>query len=75
MTPVAIKMESIEIGTRLREAREAQGLSTENLAKSSGTNPAALEKLENGEIMSPLTIVDLAGILGVTPAWLMWGEK
>ena len=75
MKPAEIKIENLEIGTRLREAREAQGLSTEKLAKSSGTNPAALEKLENGEVLSPLTIVDLAGILGVTPAWLMWGEK
>lgn len=75
MTPAEINTEYLEIGARLREAREAQGLSLEKLAKFSGTIPAAVEKLENGKVLSPITIVDLAFILGVTPVWLLWGEK
>ena len=73
MTPAEIKKENLEIGARLREARKAQGLSMEKLAQFSGTIPAAIEKLENGEVLSPLAIVDLAGVLGVAPEWLLWG--
>jgi transcriptional regulator with XRE-family HTH domain len=78
MTLAEIKtknLDNLEIGARLREAREAQGLSIEKLAKFSGNIPAAIEKLENGEVLSPLVIADLAAILGVNPAWLLWGEK
>jgi len=74
MTPAGIKKENLEIGTRLREARKARGLSQAKLAEYAETISAAIEKLENGEVLSAYTIVDLAGVLGVTPAWLLWGE-
>ncbi len=75
MTPAEIEKENLEIGARLREASKARWLSKEKLAESAETIPAAIEKLENGEALSPLAIADFAAILGVNPAWLLWGEK
>ena len=74
MTPAEIEKENLEIVFRLREASKAQWLSKDKLAKSAKTIPVAIEKLEKGEILSADTIVDLAGILEVPPAWLLWGE-
>ena len=65
---------AIEIGTRIREAREARGVSQDKLAGFVGTIPSVIEKLENGEVLFPLMVVEMATVLGVTPAWLMWGD-
>ena len=78
MTLAEIKtknLDNLEIGARLREAREAQGLSIEKLAKFSGNIPAAIEKLENGEVLSPLVIADLAAILGANAGIWNSGRK
>ena len=74
MTSPELEKANLEIGARLREARKARGLSQAQLAESAGTIPAAIEKLENSEILSPRTVVELATILNVTPAWLLWGN-
>lgn len=74
MTPAEIKKENLEIVVRLREASKVRWLSKDKRAKSAKTIPAAIEKLENGEILPADTIVDLAHTLEVPPAWLLWGE-
>ena len=74
MTPAEIKKENLEIVVRLREASKVRWLSKDKVAKSAKTIPAAIEKLENGEILPVDTIVDLAHTLEVPPAWLLWGE-
>lgn len=65
---------AIGIGTRIREARESQGVSQDKLAEIAGTIPSVIEKLENGKVLFPLMVVEMATVLGVTPAWLMWGD-
>jgi len=73
MTSAQIGKENLEIGARIREARIALGLSQDKLAELAETIPGVIEKLENGEVRFPLIVVELATVLGVTPAWLMWG--
>lgn len=74
MTSAQLENANIGIGTRIREAREARGVSQDKLAEFVGTIPGVIEKLENGEVLLPLMVVEMATVLGVTPAWLMWGE-
>jgi len=74
MPPTEFEIENLGIGTRLREARKARGLSKDKLAEFANTIPSVIEKLEKDEVLFPLIVVEMATILGVTPAWLMWGD-
>ena len=74
MNHAELEQAKLTIGTRLREARKAKGITQAELAESTGTIPAAIEKLENSEVLSPYMIVEMATVLGVTPAWLLWGN-
>ncbi len=73
MPPTEFEKENLGIGIRLREARKARGLSKDKLAEFANTIPSVIEKLENDEVHFPLIVVEMATVLGVTPAWLMWG--
>lgn len=55
---------------RIRELREALGLSQSGLARRVGVTPQALQQLEDGKVRDPRYIVALAEILGVPPAAL-----
>ena len=74
MAPTELEKENLEIGARVRDARIARGLSQDKLAELADTIPGVIEKLENGEVLFPLIVVEMATVLGVTPAWLMWGD-
>ena len=74
MTPAQLEKANLGIGARLREARKARGLSQAKLAEFAETIPVAIEKLENSEVLSPCVVVEMATVLGVTPAWLLWGN-
>ena len=74
MTSAQLEKENLEIGARVREARIALGLSQNRLAEHAETIPVVIEKIENGEVRFPLIVVELATILNVTPAWLLWGN-
>lgn len=59
------------LGRRLREAREAAGLSLANLAKKSGMDKAVLSRLENGHVPNPgiETILRYVNALGKDLEW------
>ena len=74
MAPTELEKENLGIGARVRDARIARGLSQDKLAEFADTIPCVIEKLENGEVLLPLIVVEIATVLGVTPAWLIWGN-
>lgn len=62
------------LGGRLSFARDAAGLTIESLAGRLGLTVEAVHDWESDRAEpSPLLLRDLAGIFGVSPAWLMTG--
>lgn len=61
---------------RLKEARNAAGLSQSALAKRVGVTKGAISQYENGTIrgMRPDKFLILCNTLGISPYWLVWGE-
>lgn len=54
------------VGTRIRQAREAAGLTQEQAAEAAGMDPRCWRRLENGEINPTLsTLARVAGALGI----------
>ena len=62
------------LGERLRYRRRQMGWTQEKLASKSGTNQAVIQKIENGKSLRPRKIDDIAAVLEVSPAWLMFGD-
>ena len=62
------------LGERLRYRRRQMGWTQEKLALKSGTNQAVIQKIENGKSLRPRKIDDIAAVLEVSPAWLMFGD-
>lgn|SRR5690606_16278171 len=52
---------AIEVGERVREAREAAGLSQRQLAARMGTSQAAVARLEAGSVGATLTTLQRVG--------------
>lgn len=53
--------------SKLRNTREAQGLTREELARQSGTSTSTIARIElNGHLPSVLTMRSIARVLGVT---------
>lgn len=65
------------LGRRLREARDAQGLTQRDLAKLGHTSPTTINTLERGEGGNSGIglLYDLAKVLKVRACWLCFGEK
>ena len=63
------------LGQRLRFSRQEKHWTQEQLARQAGTNQAVIQKIENGKSLRPRKIDDIASVLGVSPAWLMFGDK
>ena len=63
-----------QIGKRIRDTRLEKGLIQTQLATATGTNQAAIQKVENGKSVQPRNVERLALELKVNPAWLQWGE-
>lgn len=62
------------LGERIGVARERAGLSQEDLAKSLAVKTATLSEWENDSSEPRSTRLTLiAGILGVSPGWLLYG--
>lgn len=60
------------VGARLKEAREQQGLSQAELARSAGVSPGLIGQIENGRINPSLeTLEKLAKALGVSPCYFI----
>jgi len=62
------------LGQRMRFRRQQKGWTQEQLARQAGTNQAVIQKIENGKSLRPRNINEIAEVLGVNPAWLMFGE-
>jgi transcriptional regulator with XRE-family HTH domain len=63
------------LGSRLRRKRRERGWTQEELALRAGTNQAVIQKIENGKSLRPRKIDEIAQVLDVNPAWLMFGES
>ena len=70
-----IPREMDTLGSRLRRKRRERGWTQEELALRAGTNQAVIQKIENGKSLRPRKIDEIAQVLDVNPAWLMFGEK
>lgn len=65
-----------EIGKRVRELRERQGLTQTKLAKTLGTSQAALSQVEHGSRgLTVQQVVKLARVLGATPNEILGDGK
>lgn len=62
------------LGERLRYRRRQMGWTQEQLAVHAGTNQAVIQKIENGKSLRPRKIDEIAAVLEVNPAWLMFGD-
>jgi transcriptional regulator with XRE-family HTH domain len=63
------------LGERLRYCRRQMGWTQEQLAVQAGTNQAVIQKIENGKSLRPRKIDEIANVLEVNPAWLMFGDE
>ena len=63
------------LGERLRYRRRQMGWTQEQLAVQAGTNQAVIQKIENGKSLRPRKIDEIASVLDVNPAWLMFGDE
>jgi len=74
MTHTELQQAKGGIGIRLRETRNARGLTQEQLGELAGANQAVIQKIENGKSKQSRIVDGLAIALEVNPAWLQWGE-
>lgn len=72
-TSPADKLRSLGVAARLREARQARGLSVRVLATAAGVSHTAVGNVESGTMPGLDTAEALAVALGVSPAWLAYG--
>lgn len=72
--PASVDDSASDVGGRMAEARTAAGLSQESVANQLGVKASTIDKWERGAA-SPRSnwLSGLAGILGVTPTWLLMG--
>ena len=75
MTHAELEQAKLGIANRLREVRASKGLSQAGLSKLAGFNQIVIQQAEDGMLWHPGIISGLAIALGVTPAWLQWGEE
>lgn len=62
------------LADRVRTKRKEKGWTQEQFAEATGSNQAAIQKIENGKSLHPRHVVQLAEALQVSPAWLMFGH-
>lgn len=63
------------IASRCRLARQAKRWTQDELAKQAHTTQAQIQKIENGKSLRPRNLERIAHLLGVSPAWLMFGRS
>lgn len=63
------------LGAKLRMAREEQGLTQAELARSAGLSPGLIGQIEHGKVQPSLqTIEKVAGVLGTSPCYFIIDE-
>ncbi len=67
----------MDLGKRLKEARERADLSQEALARRADVSTVAVSQIEQGRTKEPhyLTLHRLGKVMGVSPHWLYTGEE
>ena len=65
---------SMNLGGRLRQARERRGLTQEQLAVLAHTNQANISALESRDSKKAELLFEFAEALGVNPRWLLTGS-
>lgn len=63
------------MGIRVREAREAAGLTREQLAAALGCDVRTIYRYESRTIPGPLRLLRLSDELGVSMQWLATGKE
>lgn len=65
--------DNIEIGFRIKKAREDKDYTQEDIARELGMNKSTIQRYENGGVEKiKLPVIDaMARFLGVSPAWLL----
>ena len=66
---------SANCGLRIREAREAAGLSMRKLATLANISVQGWWKMESGAMMRVDTLEERAKALAAAPAWLAYGDE
>lgn len=66
-------MDNIEIGKRIKHARESRNMSQEELGNQLGLNKSSIQRYESGQVQRiKLPILEnMAKILNVNPSWLV----
>ena len=66
-------MNNIEIGKRIKQAREDKAMSQEDLGSQLGLNKSTIQRYESGQVQRiKLPILEnMAKVLGVNPSWLV----
>ena len=73
-TTFSTASQATTVAERLRSKRKEKGWTQKQLAEITGSNQAAIQKIENGKSLRPRNLLKLAEALQVTPAWLQFGE-
>lgn len=63
-----------DLATRFRWARNRKGLTQMQLAELAGVTRDVIARIETGQTQQPRNIKELATMLDVAPAWLMFGN-
>ena len=65
----------MNLSQRLKQAREAKGLTQYKLAKISGVTQQSISNIERGRSKGTVQLVTLANALNVSPTWLETGKE
>lgn len=66
----------MEIGKRIKEAREFKGLKSKDFAAILKIDSSQYSKIENGKLLPTLTqIIDIGNYLEMSLDWLILGKK
>lgn len=65
----------MSLGKRLRERRQALGLTQVGLAKQLGVTHSTISQIESGKIKRTFRVFELSRALGVPAHWLAAGES
>jgi len=64
----------MSLGTRIRQTREAAGMSQQKLAEAVGMRQPSIQEIETGKVRGTKHLVAIARALGVDPDWLQTGR-
>jgi len=63
------------LGARLMACRNKSGMTQNELALAVKSSQAVIQRIKTGKCAHPRNLESLAEVLGVSPAWLMYGTQ